>query len=186
VTRRATAATLPLVAALLGCPLLEQPEDRVPRPGSGEGTSARPSGGAASGDDPFDPPEERPVAPAGEPVTGGGAAGAEEAEEAEEEAQEPERDLSAELRALVGDPVSCMDDVDPSELPERISVRVRAHVSTRGVVTRVTVSGTGLTGAARDCLSGRLSTARMRAPVPDAPRAVSTEIVVERRPVEEP
>lgn len=100
--------------------------------------------------------------------------------EPEPEPAEPERDLSAELRGMVGDPAGCLADVTRSV--SDLTVTVRASTSVTGIVTRSSVGGAGLSESARECIRRRLDGARFRGPVPDAPREVTAELVLRRQP----
>ncbi len=98
-------------------------------------------------------------------------------------AERPERDLPAELRAGLGDPVACF--TPPEGLPERIHVTITAMVSLSGRVTRAEVAGAGLPEAVLDCLRRRALAAQLRFPVEGAPRAVHTELEAVFRPAAE-
>ena len=117
------------------------------------------------------------------PTDGEEAAPAAAAEESPEQ-DEPERDLSAELRNLVGDPSSCLTGLAPSVTD--VTVRVSASTSVTGIVTRSSVSGSGLDDQARECVRQRLDRARFRSPVPGAPREVTAELTLHRDPPPEP
>lgn len=107
-----------------------------------------------------------------------------EAESPGQEPREPERDLSSELRDLVGNPASCLRDLDPSVTD--VTLTVRASTSVTGIVTRSSVSGAGLGEDARECLRRRVEGKRFRSPVPGAPRDVTAELTLRRDPPPEP
>lgn len=88
----------------------------------------------------------------------------------------PPPDREAELRALVGDPSSCIGRLENP--PAEISIQVAATVSTSGVVTRYEVSGASLSDEARECIGNRLANARFSGPVEDAPRTIRATVIV--------
>jgi hypothetical protein len=79
-------------------------------------------------------------------------------------------DREAELRALVGDPASCIPRSENP--PAQLSISVSATVSVTGVVTRREVHGAGLSEDAIECIGARLDSARFRGPVENAPRTI--------------
>ncbi len=152
--------------------------------------------------------EERPPSARGAEQRGGGVYGqaqsdqpAEDEEDVEEEAplapstpsaaaeeevpEEPEdRDLDGEFRAALGAPTGCLRASDLTG-GTRLTLSYRAMVSTTGILTRGSVSGP-VSAEALACLQGRLERVRLRGPIPDAPLAVQTTLIIERNdPVEE-
>jgi hypothetical protein len=91
-----------------------------------------------------------------------------------DEASAPERDLDAELRQGLGDPLGCLSNV--AALPSRIRMTFSAVVSLSGRVTRVEVTAPGLPDADLDCLRRRALAVRFREPVEEAPRAASATL----------
>ncbi len=81
----------------------------------------------------------------------------------------PPRDLSAELRGLVGGPSGCGDLGDQEE----VRLRASAVVTQTGIVTRARVSG--VPSAAADCFRRRIEAGRFRGPVEQ--RTVTAELV---------
>jgi hypothetical protein len=90
----------------------------------------------------------------------------------------PTRDLAAELNALVGDPRPCLAAAADGP-PGRVTITVTASVSSAGVIIRATATG-GLPREALACVEERVKRGRMRGPVPDAPRTVSTTVALDR------
>jgi hypothetical protein len=88
----------------------------------------------------------------------------------------PPPDRAAELRALVGDPSSCIGRLE--DPPAELSIQVAATVSTSGVVTRYEVSNSRLSDEAIECIGNRLANARFAAPVEDAPRTITATVTV--------
>lgn len=82
----------------------------------------------------------------------------------------PPRDYESELRALVGDPITCMPQ---GARPARVSIQVSVVATESGVISRSNVTSQEIQEAAR-CVAGRLNSARFRGPVEDAPRTVTT------------
>lgn len=99
----------------------------------------------------------------------------------EEEDEEPARDLGAELRTAASNATSCARAEGANELPERTQLRIEAHVTATGIVTRATASSADLSAEALQCFERRIESYRFAAPVPDAPRSVSTTVVFERQ-----
>ncbi|MFW6050853.1 MAG: hypothetical protein ACODAU_06745 [Myxococcota bacterium] len=187
-----------LVAAvlMLGC---EGDRPPPPRPGVGHG-------GPAPGADPAEPGETRaPAAPAGSPAhrpkrdapaPSPGAPSLErpspsspegttdQNEQDRERATRDRRDLGAELHGAIGDPVACLPSQGQEELPDAVTVRVQAHVSLTGVVTRAEARSSDLPDEALRCISARARRARLQSPIEGAPRRVSTTLTLRRRPAE--
>lgn len=92
-----------------------------------------------------------------------------------------QRDLGAEVQGLLGDPASCINRAGSEGLPAEVRIRIEAHVTETGIVTRAQVSGPPVPQAALECLQARLGFARLRAPIPDAPRTVTTQLTLRRR-----
>lgn len=172
------AAALAVLLAAAGCG-----DDEEPRaPGRGMTRGAEPAPGAAAPATPTagrDDPLGAPTDPRAGRVRLDQAPdpAAAEAQPGDGEATAPGPDLSAELRRRVGDPSSCLRGLD--DLPDEVTLRVSATVSTSGVITRSTVSGP-VPSEARDCVTGRLSSARLTGPVEGAPRTVTTSVTVRR------
>jgi len=91
--------------------------------------------------------------------------------------EETRRDLSAELRAAMGDPSSCIP-AGASDLPSAGVVSVDAHVSVTGIVTRASASAPGFPAAMSACLTTRAQHLHLRGPIVDAPRQVSARIEI--------
>lgn len=99
-------------------------------------------------------------------------------DERQQTPREPERDLSAELRQLVGDPSDCLTGRQTPSA--EVTLQIRASTSVTGIITRCSVSGAGLDDDARECVRGRLDGKTFRSPVPDAPREVTAELTLRR------
>jgi hypothetical protein len=103
---------------------------------------------------------------------------------------EPEPDVEAMVRNAYGYPAECLSR--ESFLPNASGARIRLSVSltTTGLVTRASVSASGLTAAAQQCLQARADRLRVPGPIPDAPRTVYATLEVNAPPpvavVEEP
>ena len=161
----------------------QSPRGAEAEPGSSESAELANESPAAT----ISPPpggEDRPTAADYQPPPPGEEAAEEGAGQERAEPEEPERDLSAELRELVGNPSSCLTDLAPSVTD--VTLRVRASTSVTGIVTRSSVTGSGLGEEARECVRSRLDGARFRSPVPDAPRDVTAELALHRDPPSEP
>jgi len=91
--------------------------------------------------------------------------------------EETRRDLSAELRAAMGDPSGCIP-AGASGLPSAGVVNVDVHVSVTGIVTRARASASGFPAEMATCLTTRAQHLHLRGPIPGAPRQVSTRIEI--------
>jgi len=161
----------------------QSPRGAEAEPGSSEAAEARTAeedtvGIRPSSNDRPTAADYQPPPPAEEAPGEGAGEEPAEPEDREPEDREPERDLSAELRELVGNPSSCLTDLSPSVTD--VTVRVRASTSVTGIVTRSSVSGGGLSEGTRECVRRRLDGARFRSPVPEAPRDVLADLTLHR------
>jgi len=91
------------------------------------------------------------------------------------------RDLPSELRALVGEPVSCVPPTETASLPEHVHLTISATASPTGIVTDGYVGG-NLPAPVLECLTHRILSAHFPAGVPDAPRTISTTADYDRAP----
>jgi hypothetical protein len=183
----AIAAALLVPLALAGCYGSEENRPADPE-GRGAGAyRATPGAATAKTGDPLALPaddEERtrlqdyraPDQPAGEPQQPGATGETGEAAPP----REPERDLAAELRERVGDPSACLNAL--VDLPAEVSISIEATVTTTGIVTRSYARGAGVPDDALECVRRRLDTARLRAPIPNAPRNITTTLTLRRQP----
>lgn len=84
----------------------------------------------------------------------------------------PPRELSAELQAMMGQPLACLAGAAPAPT---ITVSVSTIVDAHGNVLRATASGP-LTEEGLACMQARAAALRFRAPVPRAPIHVTARI----------
>jgi hypothetical protein len=84
----------------------------------------------------------------------------------------PQRDLSAELQAMMGQPLTCLAGAAPAPT---VTVSVSTIVDAGGNVLRATASGP-LTEEGLACMQARAAGVRFRAPVPRAPINVTARI----------
>lgn len=133
-------------------------------------------------------PENDPLAPAqpgppdpgslmapGGPSGSTGAAGGSTGGDSEKE----KRDLSAELKAALGEPIDCLD---LSKLPPTggtITLQVGAYVGPSGRISRASVSAAGQPSSTVACVEKRTLAIKMRDPIDDAPLLVNTTIEFE-------
>lgn len=91
------------------------------------------------------------------------------------------RDYAGELRALAGDPISCVpvDAVPPAT--QQVRIDLEANVTETGVVTRAYATARGLPADALDCLRSRVERGRFAAPVRGAPRSIRATLELRRR-----
>lgn len=98
----------------------------------------------------------------------------------------PPRDLSDELRAMMGSPGSCAPASALEHVAATVSVGVTVSVLPGGGVLRASVSAPGLDATVVDCLQRRAQGLRFRTPIDGAPRAVSATLTLERRAITPP
>jgi hypothetical protein len=171
---RQAAFAILIVCVMAGCG-----NERQAPPGRGAAFDPGPEGsantteqaGATGGEDddrvdPFSAPEDRPMFEKAAPET------VHVKRQVETEEAEPERNLSDELRDLLGDPTSCFG---PDEPHRDITIRVTVTVVESGMVTRSSAQGP-LSDEAKRCVRDRAGAVRFSAPVPDSPRNVSTSV----------
>lgn len=108
-----------------------------------------------------------------EQAEGAVAAAAPEAEKREE------RDLSAELKAILGQPTSCLDLDKVATGGGNVTVRVIASVMPSGSINRASASAAGQDGAALRCIEQRVLSGSLKGPIEGAPLAVTAESVIE-------
>lgn len=91
------------------------------------------------------------------------------------------RDLSAELNEAVGVPDDCVQDLR-RVTPTTLRLTVTALVRPSGVVIQPSVSGTGISQEARQCIARRVSNVVLRPLPDDVSQRVSTVIEIEYVP----
>ena len=159
---------LPLLVLALGCG-----DDPPPPPRGAAGSAVAPT----QPEVPTGPAKRRaawtPSPPRDSPALSDSAPSAVEGASGPTE-QAVERDLSAELASLAGDPTSCGDLGEPTA---PITIRLTATVTSLGIITRSSASGAP--SQVLECLRRRLRTARLRAPIPKAPRTIEAELRLE-------
>ncbi len=89
------------------------------------------------------------------------------------------RDLSAELRSLLGQPTDCLDLQKVVDDGGKITVRVSVYVGPSGRITRATINAPGQPGQALSCIERRAVALKMQEPIDDAPRLVEAELSFE-------
>lgn len=111
---------------------------------------------------------------------GGDDAGAQGSEDAGADAGAgPPRDYPSELRALLGQPASCLDLTAAESSGGRLTITAVATVSVTGRVTRATVNAPNQPATALRCLQQRLTSGSLRGPIPNAPIEITSNVVVE-------
>lgn len=121
------------------------------------------------------PPDPGSLMAPGAPQGSTGAAGGTTGGEAEKE----KRDLSAELKAALGEPIDCLD---LSKLPPtggKISVQVGAYVGPSGRISRASVSASGQPSSTLACVEKRALAIKMQDPIDNAPLLVNASIEFE-------
>jgi len=129
------------------------------------------------------PPEPEPYKSPFEDDTPGPSAPAAEAEKKKEE---EERDLGAELKSALGSPVGCLTPRPADQAPDRITIAISAQLVGSGRITRATASASQLEASELDCVRRRVEAIRLRGPVDDAPRGVSTSVELELKTPQPP
>jgi hypothetical protein len=95
---------------------------------------------------------------------------------------EEERDYGAELLAAIGSPVNCLEPRTGKEAPTDIQIALQANVVESGVVTRGYARSSQLRDDELECVQARLSSLRLRGPIPGAPRTVSATLELKQGP----
>ena len=90
-----------------------------------------------------------------------------------------QRDLSAELTALLGQPASCLELASVAAAGGRLTIVVTAFAVPSGRITRASVKAPGQPTSALRCLEGRATSGSLRSPVPGAPLQVTATIPIE-------
>jgi hypothetical protein len=90
-----------------------------------------------------------------------------------------QRDLPAELTALLGQPASCLELASVASSGGRLTIVVTAYAVPSGRITRATVDAPGQPASALRCLEQRVTSASLRSPVPGAPLQVTATIPIE-------
>jgi hypothetical protein len=88
----------------------------------------------------------------------------------------PARDLAAELAGLIGQPLSCVNFPAIVAGGGRLSIAVDAQVVPSGRITRAEVTAPGQPEEALRCIEKLVTAKSLRAPVPGAPRRVTTSV----------
>ena len=116
-----------------------------------------------------------PIAPAAKPAAEAPAAAKPAAEE------KPARDLGAELATAVGNLAACVQPRTAGSgtaAGTTLAIGLEAVVTENGIVTRSSVRASALEAPELDCVRRRLAAVRLRAPVEEAPRTVTTSITL--------
>jgi hypothetical protein len=90
-----------------------------------------------------------------------------------------QRDLPAELTALLGQPASCLELASVAAAGGRLTIVVTAYAVPSGRITRASVDAPGQPASALRCLEQRATSASLRSPVPGAPLQVTATIPIE-------
>ena len=98
--------------------------------------------------------------------------------EPREDATEKERNLEAELRSLIGNPMQCLSLKSDDKVPDTIEIALEAYVTANGIVSRSSVRSPYLSNIVLSCVKERIDNARFRAPIDDAPRAIRTTVAL--------
>lgn len=106
------------------------------------------------------------------------------AEEKKDEA--PPRDYPAELLAALGAPVDCLHPRSGADVPSELHVDVQVYLLETGFVSRAYARSPSLDAAETQCLTKRASSLRLRGPIEDAPRSVSTTLTLTLQRAEKP
>jgi hypothetical protein len=150
------------------------------KPGKSAETASAPStSGIATPQPAFEPPplptlnensKELSAVPSAKPTA---------TPDADASAAQPERDLSAELAALLNPHGTCLDLAAAAKAGGTLHLSASAMVLPGGSISRATVSSPGQPGPALACIENRLRGARLAPPIPGAPRSVSASITLE-------
>ena len=91
----------------------------------------------------------------------------------------PERDWDSELRGALGSPASCLEPGE--ELPENLTLRVQAYVTSSGRITRGYVSSRSVSAAAERCLRERLEASHFAPPEETGGQRISATLQFSRQ-----
>lgn len=90
-----------------------------------------------------------------------------------------QRDLPAELTALMGRPGECLELATVASSGGRVTIVVTAYAVPSGRITRATADAPGQPASALRCLEQRATAGSLRSPVPGAPLEVTATIPIE-------
>lgn len=90
-----------------------------------------------------------------------------------------QRDLPAELTALMGRAGECLELATVASSGGRVTIVVTAHAVPSGRITRATADAPGQPASALRCLEQRATAGSLRSPVPGAPLEVTATIPIE-------
>lgn len=90
-----------------------------------------------------------------------------------------QRDLPAELTALIGRAGECLELATVASSGGRVTIVVTAHAVPSGRITRATADAPGQPASALRCLEQRVTAGSLRSPVPGAPLEVTATIPIE-------
>jgi hypothetical protein len=90
-----------------------------------------------------------------------------------------QRDLPAELTALLGQPASCLELASVASAGGRVTISLVAYAVPSGRITRATATAPGQPATALRCLEQRAMAVSLRGPVPGAPLQVTATIPIE-------
>ena len=93
----------------------------------------------------------------------------------------PTRDLGAELKAAIGIPTDCVQDVVATS-PATIRIAIRATVRPTGRIILPSVEGSGLSDDARRCVERKVSRVVLKPLDDSVSQTISTVVEVERQP----
>jgi hypothetical protein len=108
------------------------------------------------------------------------------AEAAPVEKKPEERDLNAELLAAVGSPVDCLKPRTGENAPTSLRVQLDATVVETGLVTRAYAHSSQLDAEELQCMTKRVSSLRLSAPIDQAPRSLSATLELTAKTPETP
>jgi hypothetical protein len=90
-----------------------------------------------------------------------------------------QRDLPAELTALIGRAGECLELETVASSGGRVTIVVTAYAVPSGRITRATADAPGQPASALRCLEQRATSGSLRSPVPGAPLEVTATIPIE-------
>jgi hypothetical protein len=174
-------AALCLVACGKGAPPQDTSQPRPRGVFQGQAQNAQPEAPAAATPQPQDTPRpsfpelDRQQAEAEKPKA-----------EAAPEEKKPERDLNAELLSAVGSPVDCLKPRSGDNAPTSLRVQIDATVVETGLVTRAYAHSSQLDAEELQCMTKRVSSLRLSAPIDQAPRSLSATLELTAKTPETP
>jgi hypothetical protein len=174
-TARGFASALLVTSLALSSSVACKKEVLTTRPPRARGIPVRADHPNPSSPESYQAPPGGPAAPAAEQEpTAMPSSGPERADE------KPERDFSAELVRMMGDPSSCLKPRAAENAPSNLAIAVTASVMPSGAVGQTEVSAAELDSSELACLKARAAGLHFAPPIENAPFSVRGTVQLTR------